>query len=508
VSKVKQIFDGFFWTLILNLFNAIYGFISVPLLLNHFGKENFGLIGVAVSINVYLKLLDMGFSSGNVKFFAGYLAKFESEKLRELFQASLLFYILIGFLNVLVLVGISIYSEEIFSLSFVQNLVFKRLVLILIITSLGGWVGSVMEQFLRANDLIGWQQRLLLFSKIVQLATLFLTIYFNFSILIFFLLFTVSSLIPLPFYIYKIKSLQLNISFFPRYNKKIFNEVLPYSISIFSFSIFQFSANYLRPIILGVKVGLESVSEYRILEGFASLVMILGASFVGIILPIATKVKSLGDRERELRIAYEGTKYISIFIALLVFGFLLVSDDLMFLYVGNDYKGLIVWLNIWIITLLGLHNSGLSGLVLSNNSLKPIVYMSAISTIISLAAAWLLVEKFKIGGVIIGYLIYVIFQLIFYYGFYYPFVMKYNSLKIFFQSFFIPTVIIGACYGLLFSFKSYIPFENRYFKIILLEIIFTIFSSLAIYFISFDKKDKIFLLSRIFKKKDKIAENF
>jgi O-antigen/teichoic acid export membrane protein len=493
VSKVKQIFDGFFWTLVLNIINATYGFISVPLLLNHFGKENFGLIGVAVSINVYLKLLDMGFSSGNVKFFAGYLAKDENKKLVQLFQASLLFYILIGLLNVLVLVGVSFYSEELFSLNVLQNIVFKKLVLILIITSLGGWIGSVMEQFLRANGLIGWQQRILLLTKLAHIAILFLTIYFNFSILSFFLLFTISSLLPLPFYITKIKTLQFNISFFPKYNKKIFNEVLPYSISIFCFAIFQFSANYLRPIILGIKVGLESVSEYRILEGFATLVMTLGTSFIGIILPIATKVKSVGDKDKELRIAYEGTKYISIFISFLIFGFLLVSDDLIILYVGKEYNNLAIWLNIWIITLFGLHNSGLSGLVLSNNTLRPIVYISAFSTLVSLSAAWFLVEDYKVGGVIIGYSIYVIFQLLFYYFYYYPFVMKYNSSKIFFQSFLKPTVVIGICYGLMFSIKYNLTFKNLYLKIITIESAFVILSFIVTYFIALNKNDKEFL---------------
>jgi O-antigen/teichoic acid export membrane protein len=499
MSREKKIFNGFFWTLILNIVNGVYGFISVPFLLNHFGKENFGLIGIAISINVYLKLLDMGFSSGNVKFFAGYLAKDENNKLRELFQASLLFYIIIGLINAAVLFTVSFYSEDLFSLSFSQNIVFKSLILILIITSLGGWIGGVMEQFLRANDFIAWQQKILLFTKLAQIGILFTTIYFNFSLLIFFLLFSVSSLIPLPFYIQKIRSFQFNISFFPKYNKKIFYEVLPYTISIFSFSLFQFSANYLRPIILAVKVGIDSVSEYRILEGFATFVLTLGTSFIGIILPIATKVKTLGHRDKELRIAYEGTKYISIFIALLVFGSLLITNDLIILYVGEKYSYLVVWLNIWLITLFGLHNSGLSGLVLSNSVLRPIVYISAISTFISLTSSWFLVEEFKIGGVILGYSIYFALQLFFYYFYYYPFVMKYNSARIFFCSFFKPTLVICICYVCIFCIKSYFLFDNRFVKIISIEMAFIILSLISTYYLAFDKSDKTFLLRPKFK---------
>lgn len=503
MSRVKNIFDSFFWTLIVTIINAVYGFISVPILLVHFGKENFGLIGVALSINVYLKLLDMGFSLGNVKFFSEYLAKEDSRKLRSLFQASLLFYIIIGLVNILVLVGISVYSEEIFSLSFSQDSVFKRLVLILIVTTLGEWISSVMSQFLRANDLIGWQQRFLLLSKLVQMAILLLTIYLNFSIVTFFLLTTLFALLPLPFYANKIKSLKLNISFFPKYDKKIFKEVLPYSLSIFSFGIFQFSANYLRPLILGIKVGLESVADYRVMEGFAGIIVALSGSFLSIVLPIATKVKTLENRDKELRIAYEGTKYISIFLAFIVFGFLLVSDDLIVLYVGENYSNLIIWLNIWILTLLGTHNSGLSGLVLSNNSLRPIVYISAASTIISLVAAWFLASEFKIGGVVIGYTIYVCSQLLFYYFYYYPVVMKYDSAKIFFQSFFKPTFFVLICFGFIYSLKSFFLFENKYLKIIILEIIFTILAISVTYFVSLNTEERNFIKGLVLSKKKK-----
>ena len=56
----KQIAKGIAWTIVLNLVNGVYGFISVPILIAYFGKTNYGLVGLAMSVNVYLRLMDFG----------------------------------------------------------------------------------------------------------------------------------------------------------------------------------------------------------------------------------------------------------------------------------------------------------------------------------------------------------------------------------------------------------------------------------------------------------------
>ena len=59
----------------MNVLSAVYGFISVPILLDYFGKGEYGLIGLATSVNLYVQLMDLGMSSTNVRFFSVALAK-------------------------------------------------------------------------------------------------------------------------------------------------------------------------------------------------------------------------------------------------------------------------------------------------------------------------------------------------------------------------------------------------------------------------------------------------
>lgn len=493
MSNLKNIFGGVAWSLIFNLVNAAYGFFSVPLLLNYFGKEQYGLIGIALSVNIYLRILDMGFSSGNVKFFSSYLVKNDFAGLNKLFQSSLLFYLVIAFINALVLLVLSMYPEQIFHFSAKDTAVFKELMYILIITSFPVWGGNVMEQLLRSNDLVSWQQRILLLTKVAQMFVLFATVYLEMTLVSFFLFNTLCSIINIPFYISRIKKLDIGISLFPQYHKKAMAEVLPYCLSVFSFGIFQFSANYLRPVLLGIKLGVTSVSDFRVIEGVANMVLILGSSFVGVILPHATKVRETGDKIKEMQIALDGTRYISIFLGFIIFGFTLSSQELITLYVGEKNVYLVPWLNLWVFTLLSLHNSALSSLVLVSNSLKPIVFMSAFSTIFSLTSAWFLMDIVGMGGVIISYTLYVLFQSSYYYLYYYPKKLHYNSWIIFKDSFLIPTFTIGFIGVLTKWLFTMVVIENRYVFICLKELVFVLVALVLTYFFLLKVAERVYL---------------
>ena len=73
MGSSNKVVSGVFWSTIVNVVNGIYGFISVPMLIDYFGKSEYGLIGLAMSINVYLRLMDMGFNSTNLRFFSNWL---------------------------------------------------------------------------------------------------------------------------------------------------------------------------------------------------------------------------------------------------------------------------------------------------------------------------------------------------------------------------------------------------------------------------------------------------
>lgn len=501
MGSSNKVVSGVFWSTIVNVVNGIYGFISVPMLIDYFGKSEYGLIGLAMSINVYLRLMDMGFNSTNLRFFSNWLTKGNKEKARQLFQSSLAFYGSIGVINAIILFILSTFSEQLFSLQPAQAVILKHLIYILMASAFVSWFSSCFDQLIKATENVAWCQRLALLPKAIQIVVLFCTIYFHFSITMYFLLTTFAMFTMIPFSVKKIRVETPFMSFKPKLHWTILKETLPYCLNIFSFGIFQFSFYNLRPVFLGIQGSIESVTDYRILNGIAAIIMMFGGAFMTTLLPSSAKVVARGDKEAYFRVVYDGTKYISIVCSFCCFGMMSVSSEVISLYVGDSYLYLIPWFNLWLLCTLGTHNQAISSLILSGVNIRAITYNTSVSSIVGLVTTWLLIPVCQIGGVVIAYIVYSVMQLLFYYIYYWPRKMGINSWKVFSQCF-VPTVILGAILSAVimqFSLNGVSVLVSFFSK----GAIFLILFVLGTYF-QFNNADKEFLLGLV---KGKIKNN-
>lgn len=488
MGSAKKIASGVIWSLAVNLVNAIYGFISVPILINHFGKSEYGIIGLAMSINVYMQLMDMGFNSTNVRFFSSWLTKKDYVKTNKLFQTSLGFYGIIGLLNALILIGISCFSSSIFNLTPDQDQILKKLFYILAASAFVSWFSSCFDQLIKATENVAWIQRRTIIPKLLQIFILFITVYGNLSISIYFFLTTFALFSIIPMSVSKIKKETPFISFFPRIDKATLKEILPYCLNIFSFSIFQFSFYNLRPVFLGIQGSMESVADYRILNGIIGVVSMFGSVFLNALLPSAAKAVSQNNKEAYYKVAYDGTKYISIVLSFCAFGMMTVGKEVITMYVGTSYLYLIPWFNIWLICTLGVHNQAISSLILAGSDIRAITYNTCLASSIGLLGSWILIPYCQIGGVIIAFMAYLLIQYLFYYFYYWPKKMQINSKQVFMKSF-LPPVIYGTIIYLIINEFFTILSEKAFISFLSKGLIFSILFLIACYCI-FSKEER------------------
>lgn len=494
MGSAKKIASGVIWSLIVNLVNAVYGFISVPILINHFGKSEYGIIGLAMSINVYMQLMDMGFNSTNVRFFSSWLTKKDYTKTNKLFQTSLSFYGIVGLLNALILIGISFYSSDIFNLTSEQDSVLKTLFYILATSAFISWYSSCFDQLIKATENVAWIQRRTIIPKLLQILILFITVYANLSISIYFFLVTFALFSIIPMSIIKIKKEIPFIQFIPKIDKVTLKEILPYCLNIFSFSIFQFSFYNLRPIFLGIQGTMESVADYRVLNGIIGVVSMFGGVFLNALLPSAAKAVSQNNKEAYYKVAYDGTKYISIVLSFCAFGMMTVGTEVITMYVGSSYLYLIPWFNLWLICTLGVHNQAISSLILAGSNIRAITYNSCLASIIGIITAWFLIPQYQIGGVVIAFIVYLHVQYIFYYFYYWPREMQINAKLVFTKSFF-PPVAYGTVIHLIIN--KFIPIlsDNIFVTFLTKGLIFSVlFFIVSYYTIGKEERKKIITL--------------
>lgn len=496
MGSSKKIISGVFWTTFLNIVNAVYGFIAVPVLINYFGKAEYGLIGLAMSVNVYMRLMDMGFNSTNVRFFSTWLSEGKHEKVKRAFQTSLSFYGSIGLLNGLILIVVALFSDDIFNVSSDQDVILKNLLYILAVSAFCNWFSSCFDQLIKATENVAWIQRRQLIPKFLQIIVLLATVFIGLSLEWYYLLTCLATLSIIPVSVKKIIKELPFVSFLPQMDKKAFMEMLPYSLNIFSFSIFQFSFYNLRPVFLGMQGTIESVADFRILNGIIGVVQMLGGAFIGVLLPTTAKVLAHKDMNAYYRVAYDGTKYISILLCLCTFGMMAVGTEAISLYVGKEYVTLIPWLNLWLICNLVGHGQAISSLILAGSDIRAISYSSVIASVVGLLVSWFLIPHFQVGGVVIGFAAYGLIQMLFYYLYYWPRKMNISSSRVLFRSFG-PYALIGS--GIYLA-CCYIPrMENLWVDFITVGVVFFALYVVATFF-TMNERDKLFFLG-IFKKK-------
>jgi len=496
MGSSQKIVSGVVWSTIVNIVNAIYGFIAVPILIRYFGKAEYGLIGLAMSVNVYMRLMDMGFNSTNVRFFSTWLTEKNHVRLLKGFQTSLSFYGVIGLANALILLLIAFYSQNIFHVTSEQDVILKHLFYILAVVAFCNWFSSCFDQLIKATENVAWIQIRTLFTKILQIIVLGVTVWGKLSIELYYVLTCLATLVIVPLSIGKIRKETPFISFTPKFDKAIFKEMLPYCMNIFSFSLFQFSFYHLRPVFLGIQGNIESVTDFRVLNGIINVVTMLGGAFTAILLPSTAKVVARKDKSSYYKMAYDGTKYISILISFCCFGMMSVGSEVITMYVGKSYLYLIPWFNIWLLCTLGTHNQAISSLILAGTDIRAISYSSAVASIVGLLVSWLLIPKYQIGGVCIAFVVYMAIQLGFYYLYYWPKRMQINSWKVFSYSF-MPYILVGV---LIYFAVQLIPSLGKpFFDFLLKGIFFTIIYAITIY--SFlNKVDKEFIASIVKRK--------
>ncbi|MDD2494355.1 MAG: oligosaccharide flippase family protein [Tissierellia bacterium] len=499
MGKGKVIISGVAWTVVNNIVSILYGIISVPFLINYFGKEQYGLIGIALSVNVYVHLLDMGMTNSNVRFFSEFIAKKEKDNIQKLFNLTHLFYLILGLLNSIILFGLSFYVQDLFKVTPDQALILRNLLWILAINATFSWLSTCFDQFIRANELIDWIKKRSTILKLMQFVVLLATIIFKQTIEFYFFGYVFLATIILPLTVLKTKRITpyLKINF--GYDKKVFRTVFPYALSIFSFSIFQFIAFNSRPLILGNISGPGSVAEFSIMNTVASVVTVISGSFMQVLLPIVTKMAVKADHKNIISIVQNGTKYVNIILSLLIFLLIVCLNEIITLYVGEEYLSLVPWLIIWLLTLLLSHRNVMTSLVFTEKRLKSIAYMGAIAMLLAIIAYMVFVPIYGVGGVVIGFAIHEIIHSLFYYAYFIPQKFKINTKRIFLRQVLPVWLLFGGVSGILLSIQ--INVKTSILSIFILKVSLTMIVMLIlIWLVLLNYKDKQVLFSIIHNK--------
>jgi len=446
-SRAKRVFSGSLWGILAKVLDALAKFVTIPLLVGFYGRADYGLIALAFSLNAYLRLMDLGFNVGAVRYFSMWTASGEWEKIGRVSRSSVVFYGVIGLVNAVIFLVMSAYGQQLFSLTDAQIPLYRQIMYVLSFSTVLNWLSSVAIQLLSAKDELGYVNRATVVSSVLNFVVALAAIQFQWSLTVYFVVYTLSTLVPIPLYVYRLGVFPVSRKglLTPQWDGGAFREILTYSLAIFIMGIFQLTANNLRPLLLGrFADGVEVLTDYRVIQTIAMLIVAFGGVFMQVLLPSASKAYAEGNQERIERMVFEATKYISVFLGFMVFVLILNAEDLLLLYMGKGYEDLAVWLSLWLLTvLLNMHNTPVASLVLSTGKTRFLVYSSAAACVVSLPITVVFAESLGVGAAVVGYLVYMVLQIGFFYVYYIPNVLKLSGGRLFMRAF-LPSVAGGT----------------------------------------------------------------
>ena len=442
----KREFSGSAWGVLAKILDALAKFVTIPLLVGFYGKADYGLIALAFSLNTYLRLMDLGFNVGAVRFFSMWAADRKWEKIAGVSRSSIVFYGVIGLINAVIFLVMSAYGQQLFNLTEAQLPLYRQMMVVLAFSTVLNWLSGVAIQLLSAMDELGFINRVTAFSSVLNFAVALVAIQWQWDLITYFIGYTLATLMPIPFYIWRLKVFPVprRSLLAPRWDGAAFREILMYSLAIFVMGLFQLTANNLRPLLLGKFAdGVEVLTDYRVIQTIAMLIVAFGGVFMQVLLPSTSKAYAAGNHQRIERMVFKATKYISIFLSFMVFVLMLNANEILLLYMGSDYSSLSLWLSLWLLTvLLSMHNTPVASLVLSTGKTRALVYSSAVACIVSLPITIIFAPTLQVGAAVVGYLVYMVLQIGFFYVYYIPKVLRLDGGRLFGRAF-LPAAIGG-----------------------------------------------------------------
>lgn len=447
--KSNYYISSFFWSTLAKVLNAILGFISIPLLLGFYGKAEYGILSIATACNGYMHLLDLGMNTGAIKFFSQWIIEGKMDTVDRVARTNISFYLFIGCINIAGLLILALWGENLFSITHSQFLQLRTCLLIIALFSIFSWVTTVFNQLLVSNKQIAFTMQMQCLQTILKMLLIFVVLWLNLSLSIYFFFLTfILALLLIP-YAYKSYRDKLISCFKPAKYWQDFKVVITFSMSIFALSLFQMTATQSRPILLSVFAtnAASVVAEFRIIEVIPMFIVMVGLTFSSIFLPKASELITHNNQIEINKFAYKWTRLTSILANILCIPFILSSKEVLTAYVGVEYSSLSVWLSIWCITaLIQIHTTPGNSLILACGKTKLLVITSAIACIISMLLNIIFCKYMGVGSAVVGYFVYVLIVISMNYIAYYRRTLNLDNFQMF-LSFITPTALglIALC---------------------------------------------------------------
>ncbi len=504
MTNSRKLFSNSVTSIAAKFLNALLQIICLPVLLKVYGKGGYGLIAIAMSLNTLIAILQLGLPTGIPKFVAEWFAKKDYSVMQKATSSVFSFYLVLAFINFFAILAIRYFFISYFKISPEEALVFKDLLIITAIVSFISIPYNYLEQLLSGVQEIVFNSKMQMIKNIF-FACLVVFVFLrpnSLTIVQFYAINCITMLAVMPWQVFKWLKYGTIKTFIPQWHFKETVPLLKYCLNLFIMGIFIIMADKLKPLILTLRVtgnAAAKMADYQIIYNVVMFLNMIAGSFIAALIPYISHEFVIGNKKIYKKAIQDVTKPVWAFGALIVFLILLLSKELLIIYVGAANLYLQKWLAIFLVGYLYvLYTPCIAAVVLAAGRTLPYTLGTAVGCIVSLVVCWLLVPFSPLGGMVYSYIAYIVILFSIVHFYYLRKVFDVSPAEQIIKVFF-PPLIIGLVMIYFIRFLlNWIDIKNPYFNICVGGFAGTLLYSLLIIFFYIKPKEVKLLLERLF----------
>ena len=106
MSKVQKLFSNSIANITARVLNGLLQIVCLPVLIKIYGKGQCGLIAIAMSLNTFIAILQIGMPTGIPKFVAEWIGKGETRVMEKATRTVFSFYLIVATINLVLILWI------------------------------------------------------------------------------------------------------------------------------------------------------------------------------------------------------------------------------------------------------------------------------------------------------------------------------------------------------------------------------------------------------------------
>jgi len=311
VSRIATIGRNIRFTILNRVASVAITFFLFPYIVRESGQEVYGVFLLVTTVTGYFGLLDLGVMSAVTKYVSEYNGKKDPAAVNRIVSASLSFYVLVGLVGALCLLGCSIYFDRFFRIDPRNVSLVRQLFIVAAASSLLTWPLSIFRgtvQGLNRYDVEAVVNIVVLCLNALGAVIVFGT---GRGIVLYFTLLQFLNIAGcIVFYIVSRRIGRVRVSF-PYLETETFKFIFGFSSFVFLSSLGNLFLFQAHNFIIGYFVSLSAVTVYAVAYNIQNYFRTINSAIGGPPWTVASEMEGRRDYEGQRTLLFKGTKYMS-----------------------------------------------------------------------------------------------------------------------------------------------------------------------------------------------------